>query len=93
MEATKVRVGRKEKERVRFGFFVGGGRGGGVRVEELLVWLVGWLDLVGLDCFDGIPREREREKGEAYNPIDMDSLRASNGRSSSEPDGTYGKVV
>ena len=49
--------------------------------------------MVGLDRFDGIPREREREKGEAYNPIDMDSLRASNGRSSSEPDGTYGKVV
>ena len=47
MEATKVRVGRKEKERVRFRFFVGEVRGEGVRVEELLVWLVGWLDLVG----------------------------------------------
>ena len=78
-------VGRKERERVRLRFLLGEVKGAGVIVESLLVgFFLGGLLLVGRGR--GIISWEERD---AYKPMETDLLRNFNGRSSSEPDGTY----
>ena len=68
MEATKVMVGRKERERDRFRFFVGEARGVGVRVEVLLRLVVrlvvgfGWIGF-GLDGCSARERKGKERKG------------------------------
>lgn len=72
-------VGRKESSTPRFRFLVEDEKGRGVSVDWLLMPL-GWLKMVS----------REQD---AYNPRDIDSLRCSNGRSSSDPAGTCASTV
>lgn len=67
--------GRKENSTSRFKSLVADVKGSGVSVD--------WL-LIGLEGLDRVTRELD-----AHNPREIDSFRDSNGRSSSEPGGTY----
>ena len=78
IEATKLTVGRKESSTPRFKSFVADVKGVGVSVD----WLLTKSDR--LEIFT---------QRDAYNPIEIDSLRDFNGRSSSEPGGTYAQTI